>query len=209
MSIRGRIVVTTPSTPVKLTRSAVDGGVGLPSVPLTGSRAGAGMSRLSWATTNTRPSISRASWSQPSRAVFSRILGADGSATSITVTITCGVHCPAPHHPKRPTIGCPVPSTAVQRLSCEITVNRLPRRKSDRSSPSTETWLDTARAAAGQALTISTPSPAITNSDRPSVLTISPSSTPATWLFVPEKSALPAAVPEDGASPATSPSRTA
>ena len=53
--------------------------------------AGAGRSIESWVTTTTRSLIARASISQPSSLVVSRIAGEAGFATSTTVTTTCQV----------------------------------------------------------------------------------------------------------------------
>ena len=144
--------------------------------------AGAGMSKVSCMTTSTRPSMARASTSQPSSVVCSRIVGLATVETSMTVTFTCGcqVWC---HHDKAetpPLVSASAVPTGVQVFSCEITVSRVPCRNSERSQPGVVMWLTTPNSSAGQALTMSTPSPASTKRCSPSVLTRSPSSTPAT-----------------------------
>ena len=108
----------------------------------------------------------------------------------MTVTLTRG--CQAWfHHDKAealPLVSASAVPTGSQVFSCEITVSRVPCRNSDRSQPGVVMWLTTPSVSAGQALRMSTPSPASTKRCSPSVFTRSPSSTPAVWLLVPEKS---------------------
>ena len=153
-----------------------DGGTGVAGSVTT---PGTGRSIEPCVTTVTRSPIARASTSQPSSLVVSTITGDAGAATSTTVTTTCqrvgewiGIMAAVPM------------ATSDWPHSCEITVNRVPARKSCRSSPGRARCEITPSRSGVATSSTSMPSPAIANRCDPSVFTRSPSSTPATCVGV-------------------------